>query len=96
MEQTEPRISFFEYKRFLKHLAKLDVVGFFGVAKILNVTKEFKDREKEDFDALAIVIEKYFTLSKKKRKEILKVIKDYNKENKKKGKKEVKADDTKD
>jgi hypothetical protein len=79
---------------FIKLLTTLDSVAFIGVAKLLHIELFDKNEDKKGKDAFTprdanILVEEvvsaFYQLPKNKRKELLKVLKQYKKEGEKNG-----------
>lgn len=78
---------------FLLLLQQLEAIEFIGISKLLDV-RLLDDKEPRDFYILLHdCLEHFEGLSRKKRKEILKILKEAKKEKEKEGKKNNKKDE---
>lgn len=78
------RIELKIYEDFVKNVSQLEAIEFMGLLKILKVSPYIRENEeikdKSFSDAFTEALEQFSQLSFKKRKEILKIVKQANEE----------------
>ena len=78
MKQNKPTEQ--EFLQFIKLIAKLDHIEFFGIAQILTVPLVVKEddsekpKEREFEEIFSDVLDKFIELPKKRRKELIKLL----------------------